>query len=392
MPARAPPSTEDPTARFPSVRLLRPLFAGAMAAGVDPLEVFREAGVSAMAVADGNVRVPPQAVERAYALAAARAGADFGVRTIESVDWAAFGDVGALSEHLFVAVVLTRKTVGEALAAAERYSWIAFGDGGYRLRPVSGGVQVHCTLVRGVAPDPVVADYVVSLAYVPVSQRATRPLPSARFHFAHAPPPSRAAYERRLGKALFFGARWNGFFLSEEDLAVPLKGYQPQVAAELEARAEQAVAQLTAFRSFSDSARTGLVAQLERGAADADALADALGVSRRSLTRKLQAEGTSYQALLDAERARLADRYLREEGLSVTDTAQRLGFSDPSTFHRAFRRWFGKAPAAHRREAAPEAPPAEAPPAEAPPAEAPPGEAPDGGPAAAPKRTPRHKR
>ena len=78
------------------------------------------------------------------------------------------------------------------------------------------------------------------------------------------------------------------------------------------------------------------------------AIAGALGMSPRSLSRKLAARGTSFQQVTDRLRRDLALHYVGEAGLSVTETAFRLGYAEVSCFSRAFRRWTGQSPQAVR--------------------------------------------
>jgi AraC-like DNA-binding protein len=75
-----------------------------------------------------------------------------------------------------------------------------------------------------------------------------------------------------------------------------------------------------------------------------------LGVSSRTLKRKLKAEGHAFSDLLDALALELARELLRQQALSLEQVAERLGYSDVSNFGRAFRRWTGLTPAAFRRE------------------------------------------
>jgi AraC-like DNA-binding protein len=77
-------------------------------------------------------------------------------------------------------------------------------------------------------------------------------------------------------------------------------------------------------------------------------VARALGYSRQTLYRRLRAEGTTFEAVLDALRRRVALRLIRTEGLPVKEAAWRLGFSDPAAFSRAFKRWTGESPSAKR--------------------------------------------
>jgi len=68
-----------------------------------------------------------------------------------------------------------------------------------------------------------------------------------------------------------------------------------------------------------------------------------------SLRRLLKSQGTSFQRLFDDTRRRLAHRYLFESSLTLTDIAQRVGYSELSAFSRAARRWFGASPRSIRR-------------------------------------------
>lgn len=75
-----------------------------------------------------------------------------------------------------------------------------------------------------------------------------------------------------------------------------------------------------------------------------------LGMSGRTLTRRLGGEGTSFQALLDEVRKQRARALLQDPELTVAEVAYALGYEDAANFGRAFRRWYGKAPGQYRRE------------------------------------------
>ena len=91
-----------------------------------------------------------------------------------------------------------------------------------------------------------------------------------------------------------------------------------------------------------------IVEKLPDGSPSQQQIAEALHVSNRTLQRKLKDEGTSFMDLLQDTRMQLARKYLRSPGRSVVETAYLLGFSEPSTFSRAFKRWTGQAPAEYR--------------------------------------------
>ncbi|WP_115514853.1 MULTISPECIES: helix-turn-helix domain-containing protein [Xanthomonas] len=75
-----------------------------------------------------------------------------------------------------------------------------------------------------------------------------------------------------------------------------------------------------------------------------------LGVSSRTLRRRLHEEGTTFQQTLDKVRAALAEHYLRKTMMSSAEIALLLGFEDTNAFVRAFRVWTGKTPQAVRRD------------------------------------------
>jgi AraC-like DNA-binding protein len=83
---------------------------------------------------------------------------------------------------------------------------------------------------------------------------------------------------------------------------------------------------------------------LPHGQARIDKIASELGVSRRTLARRLASEGLSFRTLLDRLRFDLAKRYLRERDLPISEIAWLLGYRETSAFNHAFKRWTGRTP------------------------------------------------
>jgi AraC-like DNA-binding protein len=96
--------------------------------------------------------------------------------------------------------------------------------------------------------------------------------------------------------------------------------------------------------------REHLVKQGPRGRADMDAVARSLGMSARSLRRRLAMEGQTYERVADEAHAIMAKHLLTTTQLTLQETASTLGFSHMSTFHRAFKRWTGTTPLSYRAE------------------------------------------
>ena len=99
---------------------------------------------------------------------------------------------------------------------------------------------------------------------------------------------------------------------------------------------------------MSTRVRQILVEDLGQSVLTVDAVATALAVSRRTLTRRLAEEGTSFRHLLDDVRADFARALLKDPSLSIGDIAFFLQYSEPAAFHRSFRRWTGNTPQAFR--------------------------------------------
>lgn len=126
----------------------------------------------------------------------------------------------------------------------------------------------------------------------------------------------------------------------------PFLGFLGEVAKAIEGKAAETKAKRQgAFRTEVERRVEPLLAS---GTIRIDAIARQMGCSRQTLYRRLKAEGVTFAQLLDGVRRRLALRFVRDEGLSVKESAYRLGFSDPAAFSRAFKRWTGSSPRAKR--------------------------------------------
>ncbi|MFG1225243.1 AraC family transcriptional regulator [Xanthobacter wiegelii] len=113
---------------------------------------------------------------------------------------------------------------------------------------------------------------------------------------------------------------------------------------------DQLLTELKQNTGIAGRVRQALLANLE-SPPSFDALSGQLGLSTRTLRRRLQQENTSYRELVDDLRAQIAVRYLRDTQLTVEDIAFLLGFSDSAAFRYAFRRWTNTAPNEFRRTA-----------------------------------------
>jgi AraC-like DNA-binding protein len=167
--------------------------------------------------------------------------------------------------------------------------------------------------------------------------------------FTHAAPESLAVHQRVLGPAVEFGHEFNGIVCNAADLDAPNPGADPVMA-----RYSQRLLQPTLKQNASMSARVRqlIVLLLPRGLCRVEVVAQHLGVDRRTVHRKLDAEGTSFSALLQTERRELAQRFIEGSDRPLTEVAALLGFAAPSVFSRWYRGSFGASAMARRRDTA----------------------------------------
>jgi AraC-like DNA-binding protein len=132
-------------------------------------------------------------------------------------------------------------------------------------------------------------------------------------------------------------------------MTATLDGGEPQQAALAGAELDRQLAQLTAGAAYDmlSDVRERLEARLARDAS-LEGIARELRISARTLRRRLDERGASFQQLLREVRHARAVAYLADTAQSVERVAAQLGYGDPSNFRRAFRRWTGLAPSDFR--------------------------------------------
>jgi len=115
-------------------------------------------------------------------------------------------------------------------------------------------------------------------------------------------------------------------------------------------QAENTLRSLYAQDNYAAQLKRKLVELLAAGEASADDACRALKLSRRTLQRRLKAEKTSFQKVLQEVRAVLAVNYLRDKRLKALEVAMLLGYSSISSFTTAFKSWYDMPPAEYRQK------------------------------------------
>ncbi|QJD91878.1 AraC family transcriptional regulator [Duganella dendranthematis] len=160
--------------------------------------------------------------------------------------------------------------------------------------------------------------------------------------YAFPEPANARAYEDTFGCPVRFAMPHNVMEFSDTDLVAALPATPPLI----NGGGEQVLASLAAAEppTFSAKVQTLLASLLPKGPPHRDDVAAQMMMSERTLQRRLAEEGTSFTNLVDDTRRELARQSLSAGELSLKMLSFQLGFSEPSAFYRACKRWFGMAP------------------------------------------------
>lgn len=181
-------------------------------------------------------------------------------------------------------------------------------------------------------------------------RRFTDKLALGAVEFTHPAPPYAAEYDRIFQAPVTFEGRRNAMQLDESWLTHPVALTPSYMFGILTKRADELLESLRAESTFRARVESLLMTMLHSGDVSVSRIAAEMAMSRQTLYRKLRAEGTTFQAVLDELRCKLALDYIEGGKVSVNQAAYLTGFSDPSAFSRAFRRWTGKSPRAMIQE------------------------------------------
>jgi AraC-like DNA-binding protein len=170
-------------------------------------------------------------------------------------------------------------------------------------------------------------------------------------HLKHAPPGATAAHETYFGCPVAFESELDALLISTETLALPNRLGDEGITHFLLNHLDKELQWLESERSLAQSVHDAIVRSLSEGVPKAPALARRLGLSERTLQRRLADEGLSFQKLVDEARRELAEGLLVQSDYSLAEVAFLTGFSEQSAFNRAFRRWQNQTPATYRQAA-----------------------------------------
>jgi len=309
--------------------------------GVDADLLQRDAGIDSARRRGPGDRIEAALLLILFALAAERTGDPLvGLHAAERVRF------GGLGSYLLGA----QNTVADALRMQDRFQALLLGATAVSIRQC--GQMTAVTLDAGSPPRDVrhLTEYCIASSCRLMRWLTVHAAVPDEIHFRHGPAGAVAEYERIVACPVRFNMRENGALLSRAKLTEPLLSANAELAARLElaARTEIAAPAVAAFRDAVVRAlRSG---PMDRAGCRRDVVARRLGVSARTLQRRLGDEGTSFGAILDETRRHTATELIADPSLSVGEVGKGVGYADQFAFNKAFRRWTGRSPSAYRRE------------------------------------------
>jgi len=241
-------------------------------------------------------------------------------------------------------------TVGEALSKVSHYFPII--NSALRLSVAAGPdeatLRVEAPSHPGLLTRPY-AEYTLAAVYLRTRAFSEEPYRLRRVEFFHPRPDRVSEHERVFGCPVFFGSDACQLVISREIWDAPRRGSDPSLFVVLDAHARLLLSRLPEDASHAGRVREALRAELRGGDPRIGAIARRLGLSPRTLQRRLREEGVVFNELFDAMLWTTARAYLRQPDLSAAEIAYLLGFSSQSAFNRAFKRWSGTTPTEFRR-------------------------------------------
>jgi AraC-like DNA-binding protein len=207
-----------------------------------------------------------------------------------------------------------------------------------------GSHEALRVLTESEAPAPGSHELCFALLVRRARDLVAGPLPGVEARFSHrAGTKELPRYEAFFGGAVRFGTEHTELVFERGVLDRSLVTADPDLHAILVPTAEEKRGVRSALPPLTVQVRRALRAALSGEDDQLETVARRLGMTGRSLQRRLRDEGTVFQTLRDDVRRELADRYLGE-GMSFAEISFMLGFSEPSAFFRAFKRWTGMTP------------------------------------------------
>ncbi|WP_162419768.1 AraC family transcriptional regulator [Microvirga brassicacearum] len=310
--------------------------------GADPGEVIRQAGLNPELFEDENNIIPYAALGRVLTACVEHTHClHFGLLVGQRGTLSSLGPIGGLLQH--------SPTVGEALSALVRHLHLHDRGAAPTLSVYGDVVSLgYAIYEQGVESPEQISDEVIAVATSIMRTLCGPDWAPDEVLLPRHPPADLGAYRRffrapvrfdQETAALVFPTRWLDHRIADAN-PIFRQVFEAHVR-ELEAAGPGA---------WKENLRRVLRTEILTNRCSAAMIADRFAIHRRTLSRRLRAEGARFQSLVDETRFEIARQLLSQTRIPLSEVAVALGYSEASAFTRAFRRWSGQSPAAWRVE------------------------------------------
>lgn len=316
--------------------------------GQDPVALLQEADIDPALLDDASTRVPLTLYDRFQKLALERTGDEaFGLHMGEHGSLASFSTLG----HM----VAQCRTIREAIEIALQYYRLV-ADTASAPTLVDKGPEVWFQYEYLRHPDPQIdrlrAEFGLTRILLIARLLLGEDTVPRETWFEHEAPPHADEYRRVFRGTERFGMPSTGFLVSRVLIERTQRHHDEGLLDALRAQADRSLERLETAEGVAQRVRRLLVREHGRLRPEMDEVARGLGISSRTLRRKLAAEGVGFAQLTEEALRDVACTMLKDPRRSLQEAAYELGFSDASSFHRAFKRWTGITPTEYRRQEA----------------------------------------
>lgn len=325
---------------YMSARYLRGLVDYVRARNVPVSPVLEALGLSDEQLRSPDVHIPHALQDRAFAAAEQITGDNnVGLHAGAAANVLHFGVVGQLA--------MTCRTGGELLDLQVRYQSLIGNGVRSACKRLPHKITLELNIERALASRHAI-EYTLAAQLSLARMLAGPTFRPTEIKLSHARPTHADEQERVFGCPVAYDCAQPcvEFPIAVETLV--LAGSEPEVRQALESAARRRFEVLQAQLQQEDDeirkCQLFIIDKLSNGAPTVEEAANALKTSVRTLQRRLEAHGVSYRDVVDGARQQLAERLIADETLSLLDVAFLTGFSEQSSFTRAFRRWFQRTP------------------------------------------------
>ncbi len=248
-------------------------------------------------------------------------------------------------------ILLNSNTLNQAFENYKRYNILLCSGVVYDLQIINGTAKFSFW-VSDPSRNPTyhLMDSILSSTYKIIQKLTGDPLKLRMVSFTHHAPSDIQPYANLFGTKLLFNQKENALVFDANILDLPVVYRNQQLLQIVENHAIQMIRALKLEQTFSEMVSLAIIKKFDGTTPRIQDIARSLGFSVRSIQLQLNKDHTTFKDLLAIIRKNMAESYLKNPSFSISDISYALGFSEPVSFHLAFKKWTGQTPGVYRKQ------------------------------------------